>query len=1073
MTHVSHQDTFARRVTSAWLTAALSFAAVRRSLVRGHGLASQAPQAEDAPTRRMRYKHAGLPLSSALRAHLNEDFSSGTARVLAQRALHRRVYRSPKAARWVQALVGISLMFMVCMVCVSAVAVGGGLYARDRYEREAKGVVPPEQILARWPGGGARVYDRNGVLLYQFLDEFGGLRRPVPLAEISPWLREATISTEDATYYENNGLNVKGLARAAVENFTPFHGTGILEGTGGSSITQQLAKNVYIPREERYERTVSRKLKEVVIALELTKRYPKDQILEWYLNSISYGGVYVGIEAAADGYFGKPAKDLTLAEASILAGIPQSPRAYDPLGNPAGAKRRQGEVLALMVRHGSITQAEADSADAEILTFRREERFDILAPHFVLGPLASEIGARFGPRAIFDDGLEIMTTLDMRVQRIAEAKLEEHLSQHEKVSGGHNGAVQVIDPRTGQILAYAGSRDYFRDDIEGRNDMTTALRSPGSMLKPFTYLAAFQKGWSPGTYILDSKIEITDPANGKLFSPTNPNEKYSGLLTAAQSLGNSLNVTALKTIMFSGVPDTVSLLTKSGFTTLDDPRGYGPALTLGGVDVTLGDAMFAYSVLANGGVARGQSAVVPHDQGERTLDPVILLSVQSARGWDYHPPAPREQRVAAESVTYLATSIISDPKNTCIVWTCGALEVPGRPTAHKTGTSAPFENSTTDIGDTWAFGYTPDLVVGVWIGNADKRPMQNIYSTTIAWPIWRDVIGAVSEQMGLPPKPFVKPATVAEATLCWPSGFVASELCPSDRRYKGLVATDSKPLKDTWWQRVAVDGSLVSNDTLVAGASVRLVLPPSEAALRAWLGARNGALLYNSDVTITSPAPRQQVSGVVMIGGRAAPPNAVSSIVEFGAGTSPTSWTAIQATQGPMTGPLGVWDTRSLPAGEYTLRVRATDAKLGELEAATSVVIAAQTVSGGALVAFAPDASGTIASTVFPVTGSVGSKNLLDYAVEVGVGTAPASWFLIGRGTSPVSGGVLASWNTAGLPDGVYVLRLTAREKTGEISQTFARPTLRRGAPAPLATGSPPATSAATATLTAAPTTTP
>ncbi|TAK73239.1 MAG: hypothetical protein EPO16_12960 [Dehalococcoidia bacterium] len=1035
----------------------------------------------------MRRDGRGLPLSSALQARLDGGYSTGTARLLAERALrHRRSRRPSTASRSVQALAGASLVFLLF---VSAVLTGGGLYAWDRYERQAKAVVPPEQLLARWPGGGARVYDRNGILLYQFLDEFGGLRRPVPLAEISPWLREATISTEDVTFYENNGLNTRGLARAAVENFTPFHGAGVLEGTGGSSITQQLAKNVYIPREERYERTVSRKLKEVVVALELTKRYPKDQILEWYLNSISYGGVYVGIEAAADGYFGKSAKDLTLAEASILAGIPQSPLAYDPINNAAGAKRRQDEVLALMVRHGSITQAQADAAGAEVLTFRKMERFDILAPHFVLGPVASEIGARFGPRAIFDDGLEVVTTLDMRVQRIAEAKLEEHLREHEKTSGGHNGAVQVLDPHSGQILAYVGSRDYFREDIEGRNDMTRALRSPGSTLKPFTYLVAFQKGWNTGTYILDAKTEIVDPSNGKLFSPTNPNEKYNGLVTAAQSLGNSLNVTALKTIMFGGVPDTVSLLTKSGFTTLDDPRGYGPALTLGGVDVTLGDAMFAYSVLANGGVIRGQPAAVPHDAGERTLDPVILLSVRSARGWEYQPPALREQRVAAESVTYLATSIISDAKNTCIVWTCGALEVAGRPTAHKTGTSAPFENSIKDIGDTWAFGYTPDLVVGVWIGNADKQPMQNIYSTTIAWPIWRDVIDDVSKQLALSPKPFVKPPTVAETTLCWPSGFVASELCPFDRRYKGLVATDSNPLKDTWWRRVAVDGSLVSSEALAAGGGVRLVLPPSEAALRAWLQERNGGLLYNpgaprqssSDVVITSPAPRQQVSGVIMIGGRATSPDAVASVVEYGAGAAPSSWTPIQTASGPVSGTLGVWDTRSLPAGEYTLRLRATDAKLGELEAATSVVIAAQTIGGGAAVAFAPDASGTITSTVFTVTGSVTSNNLLDYVVEVGIGPSPASWFLIGRGTSPVSGGALAQWNTTGLPDGVYVLRLTARERTGEVSQTFARPTLRRapsptptmtatGAPSPSATPSATATPPATATPAVAPT---
>jgi membrane peptidoglycan carboxypeptidase len=944
-------------------------------------------------------------------------------------------------------------MFFGFMMLASTVVAGGVIYGWDRYDNYAKGVVPPEQLLANLPGGGARVYDRNGTLLYQFIDELGGLRRPVPLSEISPWLREATIATEDRTFYENNGLNVRGLTRAALENFTPFAGEGVLEGTGGSSITQQLAKNVYIPREERYERTVSRKAREVVIALELTKRYSKDQILEWYMNSISYGGLYVGIEAAADGYFGKPAKDLTLAEAAMLAGIPQSPVAYDPLGNPEGAKWRQGEVLRFMVSHGAITQDQADAAGAETLVYRKNQRFDILAPHFVLGPVAAEIKARFGERALFDDGLEITTTLDMTAQRSAEAALEKHLALNEKVSGGHNGAVQVLDPRTGQILAYVGSRDYFRDDIEGRNDMTTALRSPGSTLKPFTYLTAFQKGWSPGTNILDAKTEIIDASTGKTFSPTNPNEKYNGLLTASASLGNSLNISAMKAIMFGGVPQTVSVLKQSGFTTLDDPRGYGPALTLGGADVTLGDATFAYSVLANGGVMRGQAAVRPHDTGERTLDPVILLSVHSSRGWSYTPEVPAEQRIVAESVTYLVTSIISDPKNTCIVWSCGALEVPGRPTAHKTGTSAPFETSKTDIGDTWSFGYTPDLVVGVWIGNADKQPMQNIYSTTIAWPLWRDVIDTVSKQWNLPPKPFVRPSTVAEATLCWPSGFVATALCPTAHRYKGLVATDSKPLQDTWWQRVATDGTLVSSvpsNASIASTEVRLFLPASETVLRNWLAVQNTGLLYvpgANTVAITSPAAQQRVSGTVAIMGRAAPPDAVSSTLEYRDLTG--TWVPIQTTTGSVTGLLGMWDTTSLPPGEYTLRLTASDAKIGQLQATAGVTVGPATAgpTSGALISLSPNLSGSISTATFPITGFVVTKSLFDYLVEVGVGTAPTSWMALGQGKSEVMGGVLAQWDTTAFPEGAYTVRLTVREVTGKITHVLAYPTLKRAAP--------------------------
>src|SRR5690606_25020671 len=313
--------------------------------------------------------------------------------------------------------------FFLVAVTGAAITGGAALFALDRYNEVAETVVPPEELLSTWSRGGARIYDRNGVLLYEFVDELGGLRRPVPLNEISDWMIRATISTEDASFYDNNGLNMRGLMRASMENLTPFQGD-MLEGSGGSSITQQLAKNVYIPADERAERSIDRKVKETVIALELTEKYSKDQILEWYLNSISYGGIYLGVEAAAQGYFGKDASELTLAEAALLAGIPQSPSRYAPLQSGQVApgqtyvlspssetKLRQLEVLDLMVRHGVISREDASEAGAAELTFKTN-RFDIEAPHFVLNRVADEIRARFGERALFSQGLEVTTTID-------------------------------------------------------------------------------------------------------------------------------------------------------------------------------------------------------------------------------------------------------------------------------------------------------------------------------------------------------------------------------------------------------------------------------------------------------------------------------------------------------------------------------------------------------------------------------------------------------------------------------------------------------------------------------------
>ena len=409
------------------------------------------------------------------------------------------------------------------LLLVLAAIVGGGAiigvgFALITYLTAISNVVPPDQLLARYSRGGARIYDRHGELMYEFVDELSGLRRPVKLDEISPWVTQATIAVEDPDFEENVGVNYRGLLRAAVENFTPF-GSGFFGGSGGSSITQQLAKNVYIPREERLERSPVRKIKEAAIAIELTERYPKNQILEWYVNSISYGGLYVGIEAASEGYFGKKAKDLSLAEAALLAGIPQSPARYDPFAAsnldknghliPDGwAKWRQGEVLGLMVRHGAISQAQADEALGASLTFNAN-RFDIEAPHFVLGRIAEELRRRFGENALRDQGLEVTTTIDLSLQHKTEATLNKTIADFGDAAGAHNGAFVGLDPKTGQILTYVGSRDYFDDKIEGRNDNVVARNSPGSTLKPFTYMTAFMNGWGTGTAIMDTDRKST------------------------------------------------------------------------------------------------------------------------------------------------------------------------------------------------------------------------------------------------------------------------------------------------------------------------------------------------------------------------------------------------------------------------------------------------------------------------------------------------------------------------------------------------------------------------------------
>ncbi len=981
-----------------------------------------------------------------------------------QRAARRRrkVDESQRAAvSGRRRVAGILAGLLLAMVVLGLVSVAGvGLYAAARYRDFVSGVQPPEELLASLPRGGARIYDRNGTLLYEFVDQFGGLRRPVPLTEISPWLIDAAVATEDSSFWENSGLNVRGLARAAWENFSPFQGDPF-QGSGGSSITQQLAKTVYIAPAERLQRSVERKLKEAAIALELTTRYPKDQVLEWYLNSISYGGVYVGIEAASQGYFGKPASELTLAEASLLAGIPQQPVRYDPLRNPQSAKARQAEVLDLMVRHNRITSDEALRARSEPITLR-QARFEIDAPHFVLGPVATEITERFGADALYRQGLEVTTTLDLDLQKIATDSLEKWIREFETQSRGHNGAFYALDPKTGQVLVYVGSRDYFRDDILGRNDNITSMNSPGSTLKPFTYMTAFQKGWSTGAGIFDVPTKIKDASTGEDFSPRNPINTYQGIVPADKALGNSLNVTALKAIIFAGVPQTLNTLRSVGFTTLNNAGGYGPALTLGGVDVTLQDLTYAYSVLAAKGVMRGEESLVKHLPGERQLDPAAILRVASSDGkvlYQFNQPA--ERRIVSENYAYLVTSIISDGNNQCVTFgACGAIQLADRPSAQKTGTSEPYGDESKDIGETWAVGYTPHLVAGVWFGNSDNSRMVNILSTSVSWRAWRDFMSEASKAKGFAATAFERPPGVIERDLCYPSGKLPSDLCPTERRYKGLYATETlgptpdRPppaLFDTWWQRVRIDirnGQLAQPGTPAqfAREEVRLVLPREETegwnafewATKAGLGGKIAPSDQTANtaslVQIIAPADSARLTGVVSVVGRAASPDFQRYFLEYGTGPNPSGWTRIYSSESPTGGgELAKWDTSRLPDANMTLRLLVEDAKLGPLYHQVSVTVANR---GGPSTTPTPTTSTPTARISSPVPGvTVGgvvqvegvatAPNFNRAQIDIGRGLTPNSWEPIATLTSQVQSGVLTTWNTRQLPDGIYVIRIT------------------------------------------------
>jgi membrane peptidoglycan carboxypeptidase len=895
-----------------------------------------------------------------------------TRRMLRDRIRGRNGHNGdrPMAPRWLQVAAGIVGIGFVGMALV-------GLTGYGVYYSYASGLQPPDEVIASQPSGGAMIYDRNGNLLYQYVDDRSGLRSPVKLEDISPWMIAATISTEDFGYWSNPGVNMRGLARAGAEA-VGLRESGSGDATGGSSITMQLVKNIYIDPEERIQRSYTRKLKETIFAIELTNKYTKDQILEWYLNQISYGGLYNGVEAAAQGYFGKSAKDLNLPEAALLAGIPASPVRYDPINNPESAVERRNEVLRLMQTRDRVTITDEDGERIPAVRFQvnddgdtvdvtnpmfflstlapleiEPQRFPVQAPHWVFTYIEPEIEARFGQEALYRGGLRVTTTLDLDLQRQAQDALETWIREFEASAGGHNGSFVAIDPRTSEILVMVGSRDYFRDDIDGRVNNAIALNSPGSTLKPFTYASAFERlNWGDQTLILDTPISYPD--GDRTFTPRNPNGGFVGRISVRNALGNSLNIPPFKTALYVGVPDLLADYKKFGMTTFDEGP-FGPSVTLGGGDVTLVDVTYAYSVLAGDGVMRGVPTTRAGADGNRNLDPVSILQITRTDGSVLYPESDdhrvhvQEERIISSEHAYMINSILSDPSAQCITFGCGGLSI-GRQAGIKTGTSEPFENST-GIGETWTYIYTPEMVAGVWFGNSDNTPMFNITSTSVSYRAARQFMMEVLTDV--PASQFQRPPGLTEVDICLPSGLKATDDC--GLKVRTMMPHHTVPEEDDdWWTTVQID----SRNGLLASAITpsqfvvdrRVMNIPESVTGFARTQAEEWARFLrvgvaptersdgSSPVRIQSPSTNQVVSGIVSIQGSAASDDFIAYRVEVGEGSAPSEWSTIIRSESPQSsGGLALWNTSNVEDGTYTIRLVLEDRVRGDLSTFVTV----------------------------------------------------------------------------------------------------------------------------------------
>lgn len=571
-----------------------------------------------------------------------------------------------------------------------------------------------------------QIFDRNGTLLYEI---YGNENRiPINIEDLPAYVLQATVAIEDKKFYSHHGLDLTGLLRASLKNFK----SDSLQ--GGSTITQQLVKNALLTK----EKTLQRKIKEAVLAVMTEILYSKKEILEMYLNYISYGGTAVGVEAAANKYFNKSAKDLSLAEASLLAGLPQAPTVYSPFGsNPEKGKNRQKEVLRRMVEDKYITTTEAENAENEVLNFAIKKD-DIKAPHFVFY-IKDLLYAQYGEKMVETGGLRVKTTLDLDLQETAQASLSSEVKKLANLKVG-NGAALVTKPNSGEILAMIGSKDYFDNEADGQVNVTLSLRQPGSSIKPIMYATTFaQKTLNPGSMLLDIPT-CFKVAGQRDYCPKNYTGGFMGPVTIRQSLGNSLNIPAVKALATVGIEAFINQAKLMGINTWTDPANYGLSLTLGGGEVKMIELAEAFGVLANQGVRIPLTGIleISNYKGEvlQKYEPdsskTDLAYLTENDLIDTHGVA---TRVMERAPAYLTSHILQDNNARQNAFgTNSELVIKGKVVSAKTGT-------TNDLKDNWTVGYTPEYLTIVWVGNNNSKSMSYLASgITGAAPIWHDIM---------------------------------------------------------------------------------------------------------------------------------------------------------------------------------------------------------------------------------------------------------------------------------------------------------------------------------------------
>lgn len=647
-----------------------------------------------------------------------------------------------------------------------------------------------QDLIEHQPIVSTKITDRNGEVLFSIYKDEN--RTLVPLSEIADSAIQATIAIEDQHFYEHHGFDLSGIFRAFIAN---SRGEQV---QGGSTITQQLVKNTLLTQ----ERTIRRKLRELLVAITVDASFSKDEILELYLNEVPYGGSTYGIEEAAKRYFGKSARDLSLAESAMLAGLPAAPSVYSPFGSHIErAYARQAEVLRRMVEEEFISEEQAAEAKKEVLNFQ-EDVIDIKAPHFVM--FVKELLARkYGEEVITSGGLIVRTTLDYPLHEAVQTIVTEEVDSLARLRVS-NGASMVTDPETGEILSMVGSKDYFDFEHDGQVNVTLRPRQPGSSIKPITYATAFSKGKSPSTVINDSPITYHIPGSPP-YSPVNYDGKYHGKVTLRTALASSYNIPAVKLLAEIGVNSMIDQAEKMGIDTWKDRSRFGLSLTLGGGEVTMYDMQEAYGTFANRGYTTNLNPIleITRYDGE-----VLYRNTCALEDIGCTRERTLDERVAAQISNVLSDNIARAPA----FGTRSVLFIPNQEVAVKTGT-------TNNLRDNWTIGYTSDYVVGTWVGNNDNTTMSYVASgITGASPIWNEIMTLLLDPEN--PHRFETPENMVKVKICVPTGTLPCEACPLTREELFVPGSEPKTACNNWWFNKKPAETDENRDKILEGSSI-------------------------------------------------------------------------------------------------------------------------------------------------------------------------------------------------------------------------------------------------------------